>query len=93
MTGVAGGEGHFARCGDTGDLDVADLDRPADLPLPGSDSGRGFRRSPVERQYAAAEDLVDGVIEGVIEAIAPAAWRQKRQAEADFGNCDCRRPH
>ena len=54
MTGVAGRERCFARGGDTGDLDVADLNRPADLPLLGGDYGRGFRRSPVERQYAAA---------------------------------------
>jgi len=26
MTGIAGGKGRFARGGDTGDLDIADLD-------------------------------------------------------------------
>jgi hypothetical protein len=73
-------------------LDIADLDWSADLPLPGSDCGRGFRRSPVKRQHAAAQDLVDGAIEGVTESIAPTAWRQERQAETDFKDCDCRRP-
>src|SRR5256885_16242208 len=84
MTGVAGRERCFVRGGDTGDLDVADLHRPADLPLPGIDCGRGFRRSPVERQHAAAEDIVYGDIEGVMESVAPAAWGQKRQAETNF---------
>jgi hypothetical protein len=37
MAGIAGGEGCFARGGDTGDLDLADLDRSADLSLPGGD--------------------------------------------------------
>jgi hypothetical protein len=54
MTGVARGEDCFARGRDTSDLDIADLDWSADLSLPGSDCGRGFRRSPVKRQYAAA---------------------------------------
>ena len=70
MTGIAGREGCFARGDDTGDLDVADLDRSADLPLPGSDCGRGFRSSPVEWQHAAVEDLVDGAIEGGKEPVA-----------------------
>src|ERR1700724_1106397 len=65
MTGITGGEGCFARSCDASDLDVADLDRPADLPLPGSDCSRGFCRSAVERQHAAAEDVVDGTIEAL----------------------------
>ena len=84
MTGVACGEGCFARGGDAGDLDVTDLDRPPNLPLSGSECGRSLCRTPVERQYAAAEDLVDGAIEGTVEAVAPAARRRKRQAETDF---------
>ena len=75
MMGVAGCEGCFARGGDTGDLDVADLDRPPDQPLPGGECGRSLRRSPVEWQHAATEDIVDGAIEGIFESITPAAWR------------------
>jgi hypothetical protein len=74
MTGIAGCEGCFASSSDASDLDVADLDWPPDLPLPGSDSRRGFRRSPIERQNAAAEDIVYGNIECVMESVAPAAW-------------------
>jgi hypothetical protein len=92
MTGVARCEGCFACNRDAGDLDVADLDRQADLPLLGSECGRGFRCSPVERQHAAAEDIVYGDVEGIMESVAPTAWGQKRQAETDFGNCDCCRP-
>lgn len=65
---MAGCEGCFARGGDTGDLHVADLDRPANLPLLGGDCGCGFRRSPVKRQHAPAEDIVNGAIEGITEA-------------------------
>src|SRR5947208_3038875 len=43
MTGVTGCEGCLASSNDASDLDVADLDRPPDLPLPGSDPRRGFR--------------------------------------------------
>ena len=75
MTGMAGGEGCFARGGDAGDLDVADLDRSTDLLHSGSDCGRGFRGSPVEWQHAAVEDLVDGAIEGGREPVAAAAGR------------------
>ena len=57
MSGIAGGEGCFARGGDTGDLDIADLDRSADLPLPGGDDSRGCRSKPVKRQRAAVEDF------------------------------------
>ena len=66
MTGVAGGEGCFARAGDICDLDVADLHRPANLPLPGGDCGCAFRRTTLERPHAPAQDLVDGAVEGVI---------------------------
>jgi hypothetical protein len=47
VAGVARGEGCFAREGDTGDLDIADLDRPADLPLLGNDRSRGLSSSSV----------------------------------------------
>jgi hypothetical protein len=79
MTGVAGRDGCFARSGDTRDMDVADLNRPADLPLPGSDYGRRFRRGPIERQHPAAEDLVDS------RSKAPhRRSRRGRQAEVDL---------
>jgi hypothetical protein len=75
MTGIAGCEDCFAGSGDAGDLDIADLERPADLPLPGGDCSRSFRRSAIEWQHAATEDIVDGAGEGFIEAIAPAEVR------------------
>jgi hypothetical protein len=43
--------------------------------------GRSLCRTPLERQYAPPEDLVDGAIEGVIEPIAPAARHPNLQAE------------
>jgi len=77
MTDVAGGDDCLARSGDASDLNVADFDRLSEFPLPGSDFRRGFRRSPVERQHPAAEYILDGAFEGVMEVIAPAAGGQK----------------
>lgn len=45
MTGVADGEGCLARGGDTGDLHIAYLYRPANLPLGHDDYGRVFCRT------------------------------------------------
>jgi len=47
-------------------------DRPI-CRCPAAIAGRGFRGSPVERQHAAVEDLVDGAIEGGREPVAPVA--------------------
>jgi hypothetical protein len=77
VTDVARGEGCLARGGDAGDLNVADFDRSADYPLPSGYCGRAFCRGSIKRYHAAAQDLVNGAIEGVIEAVAPTAWRQK----------------
>src|SRR5215831_1471795 len=92
MTGVAGGEEGLARDGNAGDLDVANFDRSAALRLLSSECRRGFGSFSVEWQHSAAENLADGQIEGLIKSLAPAAWRQNRQAEMNFEDCNRRRP-
>jgi hypothetical protein len=93
MTGIASRQGCLAGSGDAGDLDIADLDRPADLPLPGGECVRGFRCSAVEWRQAEAEGVVDSAIEGLYDAITRAARRQQRQAETDFEDRNRRRPN
>ena len=93
MTGVPRSKRCFARGGDTGDLDIADFNCPADLPLPGGDRSRGLRRRPIERQHAAAENVVNGSIEGVIEPVAPTARSQNGDTKTDLEDCNGRRPN
>ena len=84
MASVARGDRRFARSGNTGDLHVADLDRPADLPLRGSDPGCRFGCCSVERQHAAAEDFVDGDIKLILESVAPAGLAPEAQGRNGF---------
>jgi hypothetical protein len=65
-------EGYLARGGDAGDLDLTDVDRSTDDSPPSGYCGRPFCRGSIKRQHAAAQDLVNGTIERVIEAVAPA---------------------
>src|SRR5262249_20330189 len=89
---VASREGSFAGDGDTGDLDVAQIDRTAGTPVLRSDATGELSGERIEGQHPVLEVLFERPGKGGLQKSSAPSSRQQLQAETDLEDGDRGRP-